>query len=63
MVVRTPREVAGFMHAVATERVRVKIRAPATRDIRRRARLLLRGSKTLKAELKRLQKVRASFVR
>jgi len=51
------------MHAVATERVRVKIRAPATRDIRRRARLLLRGSKTLKAELKRLQKVRASFVR
>jgi len=63
MVVHTPRDVAGFMHAMAGERIRVKTKAPAMRDIRRRARLLLRGSKTLKAELKRLQKVRASFVR
>jgi len=49
--------------AEAQQRARTAPAKGAARNMRRRGHLLLRGSKTLKAELKRLQKIRASFAR
>jgi hypothetical protein len=63
MVLRTPRQVSGFLQLVAEARARAQIGRPAARGLRRRGRLLLRGTKNLKGELRRLQRVSMSFAR
>jgi hypothetical protein len=61
-VLGTPREVRSFVALLAAAQVRLELRQEA-RVLRRRARLLLRGTKTLKGELKRLQQVFQTFAR
>jgi hypothetical protein len=61
-VLRTPREVRSVVTLLAAVHVRAQLREEA-RLLRRRGRLLLRGTKTLKGELKRLQRVSQTFAR
>jgi hypothetical protein len=58
---RTPKAVQNFLQLVAEARARAALRREHARALRRRGRLLLRGTKTLKAELKRLQQVSKTF--
>jgi len=60
---RTPRIVSAVVRSVASPRARTAFGRDDSRDLRRRGRLLLRGTKTLKAELKRLQRVSQTFAR
>jgi hypothetical protein len=54
---KTPKAVESFLQLVAQARARAALQREHARALRRRGRLLLRGTKTLKAELKRLQRV------
>ena len=63
VLVRTPRIVSAFVQTVAGPRAATAFGRDDARDIRRRGRLLLRGTKTLKAELKGLQRVSQTFAR
>jgi len=58
---KTPKAVQSFLQLVADARARGALARDHARALRRRGRLLLRGTKTLKAELKRLQQVRKRF--
>jgi hypothetical protein len=63
MVLKTPRQVRSFLQLVAEARARAQLRRDSARTLRRRGRLLLRGTKNLKGELRRLQQVSSSFAR
>jgi hypothetical protein len=63
MVLKTPRQVRSFLQLVAEARARAQLRRDSARVLRRRGRLLLRGTKNLKGELRRLQQVSSSFAR
>jgi hypothetical protein len=62
-VLRTPRQVRAFLQIVSEARARAEIGRETGRTLRRRGRLLLRGTKTLKADLQRLQRVSQTFAR
>jgi hypothetical protein len=62
-VLQTPREVRAFLDVVASARARVQLGQDASRAVGRRGRMLLRGTKTLKGELRRLQQVSQTFAR
>jgi len=61
-VLKTPGAVQGFLQRLATAQARAGLAPKATRDVRRRARTLLGGTKALKRQLKRLQRSSGSFV-
>jgi hypothetical protein len=54
-VLRTPREVNGFLQALAQAQARAALRRSTTRALRRRGRYLLRGTRGLKRNLAALQ--------
>jgi Dictyostelium (slime mold) repeat len=60
---KTPKAVQQFLRLVTEARTRAALQREHARALRRRGRLLLRGTKTLKGELKRLQRVSKSFTR
>jgi hypothetical protein len=60
---RTPKQVQAFLQQLAQARARAALRREHVLALRRRGRLLLRGTKTLKGELKRIQRVSQSFTR
>jgi len=60
---KTPKQVQNFLQLVAEARARAALRRGHARALRRRGQLLLRGTKTLKGELKRIQRVSKSFTR
>jgi len=62
-VLHTPQEVQSFLSLVNEARSRAALGAVAARAVRRRGRLLLRGTKTLKGQLKRLQGTLQTFAR
>ena len=62
-VLRTPKEVRGFLQVVAAAQQRALVARPTAQDLRRRGRDLLRGTKGLRRELRRLQAVSRSFAR
>ena len=55
-VLHTPRQVAAFLDELAAARQRAGLEPGVARDLRRRGRMLLRGTKSLKAHLRRLQR-------
>jgi hypothetical protein len=63
MVLKTPRQVRSFLQLVAEARARAQLGREPARGLRRRGRLLLRGTKNLKGELRRLQQVSSTFAR
>ncbi|HJQ85136.1 MAG TPA: hypothetical protein VKA21_13720, partial [Candidatus Binatia bacterium] len=62
-VLRTPRQVRAFLTIVAEARARAEVGRETARTLRRRGRALLRGTKTLKGDLQRLQGVSQTFAR
>jgi hypothetical protein len=60
---RTPKQVQAFLQQLTEARARAALRLEHVRALRRRGRLLLRGTKTLKGELKRIQRVKKDFTR
>jgi len=62
-VLHTPAEVRSFLAVLAEAQARAELEAATTRALRRRGRLLLRGTKTLKGDLRRLQRVSQTFAR
>jgi hypothetical protein len=52
---RTPREARNFLETLTTARTRAALGPQAARELRRRGRVLLRGIKALKIELRRLR--------
>jgi hypothetical protein len=62
-VLHTPAEVRSFLAVLAEAQARAELEATTTRALRRRGRLLLRGTKTLKGDLRRLQRVSQTFAR
>jgi hypothetical protein len=54
---------ANFLQILALARTRATLGQDAAHELRRRGRLLLRGTKTLKGDLKRLRKVTAAPAR
>jgi hypothetical protein len=60
---KTPKAVQNFLQLVTEARARAALQREHARALRRRGRLLLRGTKTLKGELKRLQQVSKHFTR
>ena len=62
-VLRTPTEVQSFLQVVASAEARAELGRDATRSARRRGRMLLMGTKSLKGELRRLQQVSQTFAR
>jgi hypothetical protein len=62
-VLRTPTQVRSFLELVTEARTRAQLGRDAARGLRRRGRLLLRGTKNLKGELRRLQQVSMTFAR
>jgi hypothetical protein len=62
-VQRTPRQVQAFLQLLNTARARAALQREKVRTLRGQGRLLLRGTKTLKGELKRLQQVTRTFAR
>jgi hypothetical protein len=61
-VARTPRELRPAVRALAGRRLRAAMGEEA-RSLRRQGRVLLRGTKSLKRDLKRLQQVSQTFAR
>ena len=55
-VLHTPRQVAAFLDDLAAARQRAGLPPAVARDLHRRGRMLLRGTKSLKAQLRRLQR-------
>src|SRR5207247_1381217 len=55
-VLHTPRQVAAFLDELAAARQRAGLEPGVARDLRRRGRMLLRGTTSLKAHLRRLQR-------
>src|SRR5207237_10204581 len=62
-VLRTPARVRSFLAVLAEPQARPEPGPQATRTLRRRGRLLLRGTKSLKGDLRRLQRVSQTFAR
>jgi len=62
-ILRTPQQVRGFLATLTEARARAAVGRASARTLRGRGRLLLRGTKTLKGELKRLQQVSQTFAR
>jgi hypothetical protein len=62
-VLHTPAEVRSFLTVLAAAQARSELGPATTRALRRRGRLLLRGTKTLKGDLRRLQRVSQMFAR
>jgi hypothetical protein len=62
-VLNAPAQVRSFLQVVAEPRTRAQLGRDASRSFRRRGRLLLRGTKNLKGELRRLQQVSKTFAR
>ena len=62
-VLRTPAEVRAFLQVVSEARARAELGRDTGRTLRRRGRLLLRGTKTLKGDLQRLRRVSQTFAR
>jgi hypothetical protein len=62
-VLRTPAEVRSFLTLVTAARVRAELGQDQTRSLRRRGRALLRGTRTLRTELRRLRGVSRTFAR
>jgi hypothetical protein len=62
-VLRTPRQVRTFLQAVAQARAHAELDGAHAARLRRRGRLLLRGTKTLKGDLRRLRRVSQTFAR
>jgi hypothetical protein len=62
-VLRTPRDVRAFLAVLAAPGARAQLGEETGRGIRRRARVLFRGTRRLKAELRRLQQVSQTFAR
>lgn len=62
-VLRTPSQVRAFLQVVSDARARAELGRDTGRTLRRRGRLLLRGTKTLKGDLQRLRRVSQTFAR
>jgi hypothetical protein len=62
-VLHTPAKVRSFLTVLAEAQARSELGPATTRTLRRRGRLLLRGTKTLKGDLRRLQRVSQTFAR
>jgi hypothetical protein len=62
-VLRTPAEVRSFLTLVTAARVRAELGQDQSRTLRRRGRALLRGTRTLRTELRRLRGVSRTFAR
>ena len=62
-VLRTPAQVRAFLQVVSDARARAELGRETGRTLRRRGRLLLRGTKTLKGDLQRLRRVSQTFAR
>jgi hypothetical protein len=60
---RIPRQVRGAVRALGARRLRATMGEETARALRRRGRVLLRGTKSLKRDLKRLQQVSQTFAR
>jgi hypothetical protein len=60
---RTPQRIAAFLHDLASPGVRPRLDANVAGEVERRARVLNQGVRTLKADLRRLRRVFASFTR
>jgi len=62
-VLRTPQQIRSFLSVVSEARTRAELGGTTSQTLRRRGRLLLRGTKTLKGDLKRLRQVSQTFAR
>ncbi|MCW5890241.1 MAG: hypothetical protein KIT14_06780 [bacterium] len=62
-VKKTPRAAQAFLSMLTLAKQRAALDRDTARDLRRRGRTLLTGTKALKRDLKRLQKLRQSFAR
>jgi hypothetical protein len=62
-VLRTPQQVQSFLGTLAQARARAELGKGIAQTLRRRGRLLLRGTKTLKGELRRIRQVSQTFAR
>lgn len=56
MVLRTPAQVSAFLQSLAEARFRAALGAQSARRVRRRGRLLLRNTKSLRGDLRHLQR-------
>jgi hypothetical protein len=56
MVLRTPRQVSAFLQSLAEARSRAALGAQTARRVRRRGRLLLRNTRALRFDLRKLQR-------
>jgi hypothetical protein len=54
-ILRTPRQINGFLRILAQAQARAQLGRPTAKHFRRRGRLLLRGTRTLRTELRALQ--------
>jgi hypothetical protein len=62
-VLRTPQQIQSFLSVVSEARTRAELGGTTSQTLRRRGRLLLRGTKTLKGDLKRIRQVSHTFAR
>jgi hypothetical protein len=60
---RTPASVRGFLRTLGSARIRAALGRENAAPLRRRGRLLLRGTRTLKGDLRRIQRVTGKLAR